>query len=354
MISIDRSSTVPVYRQIYNHFRAGILDGTIPSDEPLPSIRQLQNELGLARESIKRAMTELAEDGYIRKIQGKGTYVAPQVRSEPFWGIVVPFYAEFYNQLIVELRQVAERQGTQIIHACDYDDWERQVQVVQDFAWRRAEAIIVVPTRNEALSLPHYQRISRTQPLLLFDRSSIASQLPYVIQDYALGVRLAMEHLIEGGCRRIAYVSDPLWPEKNPIYQTMQESYSQICADLPGGYRRLFPSPYALSRQEQLHPSFDGLFCANDQIACLMTGILNERGISIPDQVQIMGYNNSDVGRFFTPQISTTCANLPGMCDSVYTIIERCKEGAQTEMLQFVALPRVIARGTSRGKRQGG
>ena len=66
MIPIDRSSTVPVYRQIYNHFRAGILDGTIPSNEPLPSIRQLQNELGLARESIKRAMTELAEDVFLK------------------------------------------------------------------------------------------------------------------------------------------------------------------------------------------------------------------------------------------------------------------------------------------------
>lgn len=348
MIPIDRSNTTPLYRQVYDHFRTRILDGELKPDSPLPSIRQLQRDLNLARESIKRAMSELAADGYIRKVQGKGTFVAHQTNTRRFWGIVIPFYAEFYNQVIVELRLVAERHGIAIEHACDYDRWERQIEIVNDFAWRRPEAIIVVPTRDEPRTLAHLQKLSRHQPLLLFDRSSIASQLPYVIQDYVLGVRLAMEHLIDNGCRKIAYVSDPLWVSENPIYQTMEESYSQICADMPSGYTRFFESPYSFTQTDFEELEFDGLMCVNDQVACIIAGLLRERGISVPDRVQIMGYNNSDVGRYFTPQISTTSADLPRMCEQVREIINGFKESEHVELLQYVAIPRVIPRGTTR------
>jgi DNA-binding LacI/PurR family transcriptional regulator len=345
---IDRSSAVPVYRQVYEYFRARILDGTLPADTLMPSIRELQRDFGLARESIKHAMAELAADGYVRKIQGKGTFVAPRYDGRRFWGLVVPFYAEFYNQLIVELRHVAEQEGVAIEHACDYDRWQRQLEVVNGFAWRRAEAIIVVPTRDESRTIAQFQRIARRQPLVLFDRSSIASQLPYVIQDYVLGVRIAMEHLIRRGCRRIAYVSDPLWQGDNPIYQTMAESYSQVCASMAQGYERYWDSPYALQAADFEHLDFDGVMCENDEVACLMVGLLREHGIAVPDRAQVIGYNNSDVGRFFTPRISTTSADLPRMCRLVRDIIQRFKRDEPVEFLQYVAIPRVVPGGTTR------
>jgi DNA-binding LacI/PurR family transcriptional regulator len=348
---IAKTASTPIYRQIFDHFRAQILDGTLPEGAPLPSIRYIQHELGVGAESVKRALNDLSEQGFVRKIQGKGVFAAHRERRERFWGIVVPFYADFYNQAIVELRRVAAAQNTGLEHACDYDNWRRQIEIARDFVWHGAEAVIVVPTRDEARTLPHFQRMARHLPVVLFDRSSIASQLPYVIQDYVLAVRVAMQNMCDAGAQRIAYVRDPLWSSGNPIYQTMEAAYSETCSALGLHFEHIYESPHDLSADELRAPDFDGLLCVNDQIACLMVGMLRENGVDLPGRVQVVGNNNAEVGRFFTPQITTTCPDLPRMCGLVADIIRRCLEGEKTEFLQHVVLPRLIVRGTTRNSR---
>lgn len=348
MLQIQKNSTTPIYRQLYEYFRGNILDGTLVEGDCLPSIRHVQAELSVARESVKRAMEDLSRDGFVRKVQGKGIFVAPRASSRRFWAFIVPFYAEFYNQAILELRQTAAGQGIEIEHACDYDDWKQQLELVRDFAWRRAEAIIIVPTRGEVKSLPHLQKISRRNLIVLFDRSSIASQLPYVIQDYVLAVRQTMECMVARGARRIAYVRDPLWPVGNPIYHTMEAAYSQVCADLPEGYERVLNAPHDLTDKEFAEPDFDGVMCVNDQIACLVTGLLREHGVDVPARVQVTGCNNAEVGRFFTPRITTTNPDLPRMCALIASIIQRHKTGYPVELLQHVILPTLIEGGTTR------
>ncbi|NQU44604.1 substrate-binding domain-containing protein [bacterium] len=345
---IDKNASLPIYRQIYEWYRGRILDGTLTEGDCMPSIRQMQRDLGVARESVKRALNDLAADGFVRKIQGKGTFVARREVQRCFWGVVVPFYAEFYNQAIVELRRVASREGIVIEHACDYDDWKRQVEIVREFTWRQAEAVIIVPSRHESKSLSHYQKLSRNHLLILFDRSSIASQLPYVIQDYVLAVNLALEQMVAAGARRIIYVRDPLWPRGNPIYRTMEQAYSQFCADLPEPYERYFDSPHEISERDLRLPDFDGVFCVNDQIACLVVGLLHEHGIPVPGRVQVAGNNNAEVGRFFTPQITTTCPDLPRMCRLITDMIQRHKDGEPVELLQHVIIPRLEQRETTR------
>ena len=346
--NIDKTASRPIYRQIYEHFRGMILGGSLVEGALLPSIRQIQSQLGVGAESVKRALNDLSNEGLVRKIQGKGVFAAHRKRRERFWGMVVPFYAEFYNQAIVELRRAAAALNTELEHACDYDNWKRQTEIVRDFVWHGAEAVIVVPTRSEDRTLPCFQRMARQIPIVLFDRSSIASQLPYVVQDYVLAVQLAMQALTDSGSRRIAYVRDPLWPAGNPIYQTMETVYAETCSDLGMSFVRIYGSPHDIPAKDLRAPDFDGLLCVNDQIACLMVGMLRENGVDVPGRVQVVGSNNAEVGRFFTPQISTTCPDLPRMCGVVADIIRRFKEGEKTELLQYVVIPRLIARGTTR------
>ncbi|MFW6303757.1 MAG: substrate-binding domain-containing protein, partial [Candidatus Sumerlaeota bacterium] len=324
-LAIDRAAPTPLYRQIYEYFRDAIMSGEMGVGECLPSIRALQRDTGVARESIKQTMGLLDDHGLVRKIQGKGTFVAPRKASRSFWGVVVPFYAEFYNQMIVELRKVAARRGIEVEHACDYDDYDRQAEIVDGFAWRQAEAVILVPCREEKRAVGHLVRAARRQPLVLFDRTSIASALPYVIQDYALGVNLAVDAMIKGGARNIGYVRDPLWQPKNPIYQTMEQAYHDACDTANLEYRTIWDSPYDIAQTQLQAPEFDALMCVNDQVACLTVGLLKNNGIDVPGDVQVAGYNNSDVGRFFTPRITTTDPDLERMCQEVENIIDRSR-----------------------------
>lgn len=344
---INRRSKIPVYRQVYAHFRAGIVDGSYAEGACLPSIRRLQKQLGLAPESIKRGIADLAAEGLVTRIQGKGTFVAQRRPVESFWGVVVPFYDEYFNKVIMLLRKVAQSRGLALRHACDFDHWRQQMEIVEEFSLSRAEAIIIVPTRDEPRTIQHYQKLLARQPIVIFDRSSAASPYPYVIQDYVSGVRLAMESLVGTGARRIQYVRDPFWVSGNPIYETMEKAYAQFCREMTGNAPCYWDSPQVLASADTGSLPFDALLCVNDQVACLTVGLLRERGVSVPGQVQVIGHNNADVGRYFTPQITTTCPDVSRMCHLVDDIITRARQGEPVASLQYVCIPRLIQRGSS-------
>ncbi len=75
---ISNSSSVPIYEQIKKSIINQILDGELKEDELLPSIRVLARDIKISAMTIKKAYDELEKEGYLKSIQGKGTFVAPK------------------------------------------------------------------------------------------------------------------------------------------------------------------------------------------------------------------------------------------------------------------------------------
>ena len=75
---ISNSSSVPIYEQIKKTIINQILEGELNEDELLPSIRVLAQDIKISAMTIKKAYDELEKEGYLKSIQGKGTYVAPK------------------------------------------------------------------------------------------------------------------------------------------------------------------------------------------------------------------------------------------------------------------------------------
>jgi GntR family transcriptional regulator len=73
---IDPMSDEPVWIQLYSILKAGIDDGTYPPRTPLPSARQIQQESGLARGTIAKAVDRLRAEGLVRIVPGRGPFVA--------------------------------------------------------------------------------------------------------------------------------------------------------------------------------------------------------------------------------------------------------------------------------------
>lgn len=72
---ISSVSGEPIYEQIKNQIRAAILSGELQSGEALPSLRKLAKELRISVLTVTRAYNELADEGLVENIQGKGTFV---------------------------------------------------------------------------------------------------------------------------------------------------------------------------------------------------------------------------------------------------------------------------------------
>ena len=77
-IIINNSSMVPIYEQIEQQMKSQILEGAIKEDEQLPSIRQLAKDLKISVITTTRAYNDLADEGFIISVAGKGYFVAPR------------------------------------------------------------------------------------------------------------------------------------------------------------------------------------------------------------------------------------------------------------------------------------
>ncbi|MFF3640335.1 GntR family transcriptional regulator [Streptomyces sp. NPDC002564] len=74
-------NTQPKYRQIADYLREGILDGTFPAGQPLPSEESLAKQFGVTRPTVRQGLTELRASGLVEAIMGRGTFArSPQNR----------------------------------------------------------------------------------------------------------------------------------------------------------------------------------------------------------------------------------------------------------------------------------
>lgn len=72
---ISSVSGEPIYEQIKSQIRAAVLSGELKAGEALPSLRKLAKELRISVLTVTRAYNELADEGVVQNIQGKGTFV---------------------------------------------------------------------------------------------------------------------------------------------------------------------------------------------------------------------------------------------------------------------------------------
>lgn len=77
-IIISNNSYTPIFEQIKNAIIKEIVSDELTTDEPLPSIRSLAEDLRISVMTVKKAYNELEKEGYIITKQGKGSYVAPK------------------------------------------------------------------------------------------------------------------------------------------------------------------------------------------------------------------------------------------------------------------------------------
>lgn len=73
---IQKTNATPLYQQLKNRIKKEIRTGILKPGDRLPSESQMQKEFGLSRVTVRNAMTELEGEGYIIKVQGKGSFVS--------------------------------------------------------------------------------------------------------------------------------------------------------------------------------------------------------------------------------------------------------------------------------------
>src|SRR5215813_13784839 len=90
VISINPAAPVPLYRQLYDEFRAAILAGRLKAGNKLPPTRELANELGISRNTVMAAYEQLLSEGYAEGHVGSGTWITSALPEEMLQSRPIP------------------------------------------------------------------------------------------------------------------------------------------------------------------------------------------------------------------------------------------------------------------------
>lgn len=132
-----------------------------------------------------------------------------------------------------------------------------------------------------------------------------------VSMDSYLGAQMATQHLLEQGCQHIGHISGPLdWWEARLRLQgwrdTLQKAGMQVSESQweQGNWSSASGAQAATKLFEQ-YPEMDGVFVANDQMALSLLREACRRGIKVPDQLAVVGFDGIPESAYFFPSLTT-------------------------------------------------
>lgn len=230
----------------------------------------------------------------------------------------------FYPYVLKGINEVATERGYQLT-ICDtqgtYGDQaalQREREFFQKFAANRVDGIIfvsMVPNEKKEKYFDEIKSIARKYKriaLVSIERDFTSEGIDSVYFDGYANARIAVQHLVDCGCRKICHITGPL------VLQIAQErvvGYRSCMREngLPVDEERMIvngdyshQSGYrAMKELLEKTPDVDGVFCGNDQMAIGALKYLKEVGRRIPEDVKLIGYDDVFLASIAEPSLST-------------------------------------------------
>jgi LacI family transcriptional regulator len=160
------------------------------------------------------------------------------------------------------------------------------------------------------------------------------------VDNYAGGV-LATQHLLDRGRLHIGHISGPLdWWEARQRKQAWQETLQKAGAAVDGNHSvegnwSSASGEAAFLQLMQSYPDIDAVFVANDQMALSVLRIANRRGLNIPRDLAVVGFDNFAESAFFWPALTTINHNHHELgCRAVQELVDQIEMVHRDERIQ--------------------
>ena len=204
------------------------------------------------------------------------------------------------------------------------------------------DGLIVASSR---LSDTELRTVAKQLPVVILNRS--VAGLHCIIPDMAHGVRKATEHLLALGHRNITYLAGPeaSWAD-GMRWRAMRDSAKEL------GFTEHRVGPFAPTLQGGRGAAeviaarrLKAVVCFNDLMAIGLMQGLAERGIKVPEQISIIGFDNIFASALVTPGLTTVAAPLTMLGDSAVRYVVASLAGHKSAETAPVSVPvRLIVR----------
>lgn len=257
------------------------------------------------------AVTKLAEELDYQPNQLAKNLAKSRTRTI---GVIVPnlsYY--FFSAMLNSIEEAAMQAGYSVMVCQSNESYLREEAHIQNLLRSQVEGFIISLSQNTS-NCAHVERLVRKNvPLVLFDRYADnfeTTTTKVIIDNHAAALR-ATEHLIENGCRRVAFLAGP--PQlllSNQRLAGYREALIKHGLDVNdqyvfhGDYSRENTLMQTLAMMSLPHPP-DGLLTISDRMAYPAMYALKQKGIRIPDDVALASFNNEPAGAYLSPSLTS-------------------------------------------------
>ncbi|MYL49948.1 LacI family DNA-binding transcriptional regulator [Halobacillus litoralis] len=264
------------------------------------TVSRVLNDNGyVGADTRKKVMEAIAELNYSPNEVARSLYK----RESRLIGLLLPDITNpFFPQLARGVEDELSQAGYRLLLGNSDENIQKELEYIQTFVQNNVVGII---TATNHVDYKIYEALDL--PLVLLDRAS--ENYPAVYADGREGGRLAAKTLIEKGAERITLVKGPanIKPAQDR-FQGAIEELSQADVDFSVLSTTSYSFEEAQGWAEELFDKFsdtDGIIASNDIVGIAIIHEAMERGKRIPEDVQIIGYDDIPQSRLSYPTLST-------------------------------------------------
>jgi LacI family transcriptional regulator len=250
----------------------------------------------------------------------------------------------FYSEIIRGAQATAAQAGCTIVLA-DAQESDRLERSSLERVLPVVDGVVLGGSRMSDSSI---RMIAKQKPVVVLNR--VVVDVPSVVPDNAAGIRSAVEHLSGLGHDAVTYVAGPeaSWAD-GMRWRSLQDTAADlqlrvrrigpVTPDVPGGMR---------AAEEVASSGASAVVAYNDQVAIGLVRGLGSRGVAVPRDVSVVGFDNIGAAELITPGLTTVASPLRTEGATAIKHLLAMVEGAQPRTGAPMVLPvRLVERGST-------
>ncbi|OAS21241.1 GntR family transcriptional regulator [Paenibacillus oryzisoli] len=313
----------PKYQVIIDDIKSNILSGTYKASEQIPSESTLQDSYNVSRQTVRKAILELSNEGFLRSERGSGTFVSSQYRTKSGGsaakktiGVITTYISDYiFPSIIRGIESRLNEDNYSLLLASTNNDIAQEKKALEMMLAYGVDGLIIEPTRSNEYNpnIAYYLAFREQEiPFTMINAYYEELEVPFFCLDDVQSSYLATRELIAKGHKQIGIVA------KMDDLQGKYRMKGYIKA--LGEAKLRFHSEHVLSFDTSTKPHLSSnlevylndnrdeltaLVCYNDEVGLEVVHVCGRLGISIPDELSIIGQDNSYIAKSANIKLTT-------------------------------------------------
>jgi LacI family transcriptional regulator len=265
-------------------------------------------------------------------------------------GVTVPMVqGDYFAAILGGASEALYEQEMRAVLCTTLHEHEREVSLIERLIDGATDGAIILLPEESSQELRALQ--AHGYPFVVADpRDTLEEGIPAVSAAHSAGAKAAVEHLLGLGHRRIALVTGPRgWlstEERLSGYQTALAAAGVMPKPelVTEGDFKLNGGRAAAARLLDLSEPPTAIFASNDNMAVGVMQVARDRGLRVPEDLSVVGFDDSESAGIVTPALTTVRQPLAELGRIAVSLLSRLIEGQRVEALRIELATRLVVR----------